>query len=388
MHPAAFTYLRHGPGGFGCLPSAGRRWRQITRLRVSVQTWDFQASRRDQLRTLDDYLRAFAPRLKTFSFTWVGRLRGPCPLGLAEDGPLPPRKLFHELTSAMSPLPTRPGREAIHFPLLRRLRIRNATMSAAQLTCLIAAHRDTVTAFDFHHVLLLDGGWHEALSWVVSDSAWVSSGLVSAVKPGAQDAEEEEEEEEEEEVSSLSNSLVSADDFLPSPSAAVEAVTKALFGSREQLDEWPSERPSNPADDARTISTSIRKKKRVRRRRRHRHQQDDRDIKSDDIGVVTISAPLVAAPAPQLTLLQPTVYDGGEEGVDMKKKTKKNDDDDDDDDDDASHRRHALQRAKEAVLSRLGRGKHPCRPRAAPPVDDRRSLESRSAVVPLFFKPS
>ncbi|RDA93654.1 hypothetical protein CP533_4862 [Ophiocordyceps camponoti-saundersi (nom. inval.)] len=341
MHPAAFGYLRYGPGGFGCLPSAGRRWRQITKLKVSVQAWDFAGPSpgRDHLRTLDDYLAGFASSLESLSFSWVGEAGpGPCPVVVVGTRSDPTRKLFHEMTSAMSPLPTRPDREPVRFPHLRRLTIGNATMTAAQLGGLVASHRDTVVAFDFHQLLLVDGGWHQALASLVSDAAWVSSGLVAAVD--ADDASSS--------SSSVIDSLVSADDLLPSPSAAVDAVSKALLEGQEQqynADQWLRDAPT-AAEDERTISTSIRKKKR-RRVRRHHHRHDGHDDHHDH------------------ALLQPTVYNPGA-----------------DDEDEAAHgRRHALQRAKEAVLSRLGRDF--CRP-----LEDRGSVESKSAVVPLFFRRS
>ncbi|RDA83567.1 hypothetical protein CP532_5339 [Ophiocordyceps camponoti-leonardi (nom. inval.)] len=399
MHPAAFGYLRHGPGGFGCLPSAGRRWRQITKLKVSVQAWDFAGPSpgRDHLRTLDDYLAGFASSLESLSFSWVGEAGpGPCPVAVVGTRSDPTRKLFHELTSTMSPLPTRPGREPVRFPHLRRLTIGNATMTAAQLSGLVASHRDTVVAFDFHRLLLLEGGWHQALASLVSDAAWVSSGLVAAVD--ADDASSS--------SPSVVDSFVSADDLLPSPSAAVDAVSRTLLEGREQqqcnADQWLRDAPS-AAEDERTISTSIRKKKK-KRIRRHHHRQDEYDDHHhhhhyhhhqghdhndhqhhhvrDDPSLIrsastrskattaplrgtSITAPLAAALPPQLALLQPTVYNPGET----------------DEDEATPARRHALQRAKEAVLSRLGRDF--CRP-----VEERGSVESKSAVVPLFFRRS
>ena len=117
MHPAAFNYLRHVPG-LGCVPSAARRWRQIKKLHVSVEAWNFYAPESpglDHLKIIDDYVRSFGPTLEKLSFAWLGGRRGPCPLALSAD-PLfsPPRatkKLFNELTSHMSPLPARPPRQ-------------------------------------------------------------------------------------------------------------------------------------------------------------------------------------------------------------------------------------------------------------------------------------
>ncbi|KAK6843793.1 hypothetical protein PG987_004653 [Apiospora arundinis] len=169
VHPSAFNYLRHVPG-FGCTPSAGRRWQQIRKLQISVEAWDFYGPSPglDHLKMLDDYIRNFADSVEKFSFTWLGR-KGPCPVSLAAD-PLfaPPRssqKLFAEVTSPMSPLPPPPSRRPIRFRRLRYLSVRNATMNAPQVAELVASHHRCVREFDFDNVVLINGGsWDEALA--------------------------------------------------------------------------------------------------------------------------------------------------------------------------------------------------------------------------------
>ncbi|KAH8901015.1 hypothetical protein GQ53DRAFT_2055 [Thozetella sp. PMI_491] len=169
VHPSAFNYLRHTPG-FGASPSGARRWRQIRKLYISVESWDFYGPSPglDHLKIIDDYIRNFAPQLEKFSFTWLGR-KGPCPLALSGD-PLftPPRstrKLFNEVTSPMSPLPARPERKPLVMPRLRYMQVRNATMNAPQLSALVAGHKATVREFDFENVILISGGtWDEALA--------------------------------------------------------------------------------------------------------------------------------------------------------------------------------------------------------------------------------
>lgn len=182
VHPTAFNYLRHIPG-FGCMPSADKRWKQIRKLYISVESWDFYGPSPglDHLKIIDDYIRHFASALDKLTFTWIGQ-KGPCPLALAAD-PLfaPPRaakKLFNEVTSPMSPLPPRPSvRKPIHFPKLRYLQVRNATMNAPQLSDLVASHRATVSEFDFENVVLTNGGsWDDALAPLMDNN-----------KPGARD---------------------------------------------------------------------------------------------------------------------------------------------------------------------------------------------------------
>jgi hypothetical protein len=173
VHPAAFLYLKsEGGPGFGCSPCAPKRWRQIKKLHVSVEAWDFYGPSGpglDQLKIIDDYLRNFSDCVEKLSFTWTGG-KGPCPLALAEDALFdPPReckKLFNEVTSPMSPLPATPGvRQPMRFNRLKYMQVRNASMSESQLRRLVEGHKATVKEFDFENVVLLNGGnWDEALA--------------------------------------------------------------------------------------------------------------------------------------------------------------------------------------------------------------------------------
>ncbi|KAK4237464.1 hypothetical protein C8A03DRAFT_16000 [Achaetomium macrosporum] len=168
VHPSAFTYLRHMPG-FGASPSAALRWRQIRKLYISVESWDFSGPSPglDQLKIIDDYIRSFAPQLDKFTFAWLGG-KGPCPIALSED-PLfaPPRsskKLFNEVTSPMSPLPPPPSRKALVMSRLRFMSMRNVSMNASQLRSLVASHKHTVREFDFDDIELIGGSSDEALA--------------------------------------------------------------------------------------------------------------------------------------------------------------------------------------------------------------------------------
>ncbi|KAI1501974.1 hypothetical protein F5X99DRAFT_381036 [Biscogniauxia marginata] len=176
VHASAFIYLRHVTG-FGCLPSAGRRWRQIRKMHITAEAWDFYGPSPglDHLKMIEDYIRSFSSTLEKFTFTWLGR-KGPCPLSLAED-PLfsPPRssqKLFHEVTSPMSPLPPAPARKPVTFSKLRYLAVRNATMNAPQVADLVNTHQHSVREFDFENVVLINSGsWDEALAPLMDTSS-------------------------------------------------------------------------------------------------------------------------------------------------------------------------------------------------------------------------
>ncbi|OAQ82948.1 hypothetical protein VFPFJ_08751 [Purpureocillium lilacinum] len=422
VHPAAFNYLRH-VSGVGCVPSAARRWRQIKKLHVSVEAWDFYAPSSpglDHLKIIDDYVRFFAPRLEKFAFSWVGAVPGPCPVALSGD-PLfaPPRaskKLFHEVTSPMSPLPTRPPRAPIHFPVLRYLQVRNARVNAPQLSALINAHTATVREFDFENVVLArKDSWDEALAPVMGDDSWARSSTARPPPYGGLSAE---------------TSVVSddGDEELPSPSAAVAAASRELldvelggFGLPEEEEEEQetaeaghrSEQLSVAQDEDTMSFTTKLKKKRSRRRRRkphHSHKESEEPtperrpstssssssspsstpsrrrrpslpkLKSSLESIQqsirrcstpppppspresTISAPILAAD-PRPVLLQPRVYDPSspaaasapDDGITSVQRDIEKEEAHRLLAEDPSARASALQRAKEAVLAKLSR---------------------------------
>ncbi|KAH7148577.1 hypothetical protein EDB81DRAFT_467419 [Dactylonectria macrodidyma] len=407
VHPSAFNYLRHVPG-FGSVPSAGRRWKQIRKLSISVDAWDFYGTSPglDHLKIMDNYIRTFAPNLEKFSFNWLGR-KGPCPVALAGDplfaAPRSAKKLFHEVTSPMSPLPIRPTRGPIHFPKLRYLQIRNSTMNAPQLSQLINSHRGTVKEFDFESVSLASNdNWDDALAPLDSDSMWSRSSSTPA-------------------PSECSLVTSPSSEFLPSPSAAVAAASRELMNidlggftftdsDREIINSFSGDDDATtvvgpaPAESEFGASFTTRFRKRSRRRRRkHRNDGDESPekpslthqpsisdhrspssrqkpsrpymkphVEEEFIRPETpvpnpvsapISAPILNAD-PQPILLQPTIYDPF-----TKRATAANSDsnispvrrDIEQEEthrlfaEDAAARTSALQKAKAAVLTKLSR---------------------------------
>ncbi|OAQ62104.1 hypothetical protein VFPPC_14184 [Pochonia chlamydosporia 170] len=429
LHPAAFNYLRHTQG-FGSVPSAGKRWKQIKKLNISVESWDFYGPSPglDHLKIIDDYVRFFAPSLEKFSFSWIG-VKGPCPAALSSD-PLfaPPRstkKLFHEVTSPMSPLPTRPPRAPIHFPKLRYLQIRNSAMNAPQLSDLIKSHSSTVKEFDFENVVLTNNGsWDDALSPLNRDDSWRRSLAAS---------------------SECSLVTCESDEELPSPSAAVEAASRELLDmDLGGLDFSEEERGVMAAlsetaaclarpDESASFTTKLRKRTR-RRRRKNDEKSDSRPSSSHERKVSKpkpkasfesdgptlapasprhdITAPILISD-PHPVLLQPTVYDPSRTHDDEISPVQRNIEQEEAHRllaEDAAARVSALQKAKEAVLSKLSRefcakrtkavdAVAACRTMAGREwtngmcardmvVEDRARMESRSALVPLMFSRS
>ncbi|TWU79116.1 hypothetical protein ED733_008774 [Metarhizium rileyi] len=435
LHPAAFNYLRHTQG-FGSVPSAGKRWKQIKKLNISVESWDFYGPcpGLDHLKIIDDYVRFFAPSLEKFSFSWIGE-KGPCPLSLSSD-PLfaPPRsskKLFHEVTSPMSPLPVRPPRVSIHFPKLRHLQIRNSAMNAPQLSDLIKSHSSTVKEFDFENVLLTNNGnWEEALAPVSRDNSWARSSMTAA--------------------SEYSFVTCESDEELPSPSAAVKAAGRELLDldlgaagfsdeERTMIEELSEETAAAAAAAAAARSaesdgftTKLRKKRTKRRRRRHdEHSSDSTPSSSHRLDrkpskpksktpfesgkhrPVTPPSPKLVITAPihavgsQPVILQPTVYDPScsqDNGISAVQRNLEQEEAHRLLAEDAAARVNALQKAKEVVLSKLNREFSVKRNKTADAVaacrlmsgrgpsdmvvEDRLRMDSRSALVPLMFSRS
>lgn len=232
VHPSSFNYLRHKPG-FGALPSAALRWRQIKKLYISVESWDFYgpAPGLDHLKIIDDYIREFAPQLEKFSFTWLGR-KGPCPIALSGDplfaAPRHSKKLFNEVTSPMSPLPPKPLRHPLVMPNLRCMAVKNATMNAQQVKGLVADHRSTVREFDFDNVALIRGSWDDALGPLVdkeeggSPDSWSRKSFASAgsnTRPGTSRTN----------TSAGSAVANSSEDEAVTPSSAAAEASRELF---------------------------------------------------------------------------------------------------------------------------------------------------------------
>jgi hypothetical protein len=289
LHPSAFNYLRHHPG-FGSVPSAARRWKQIKKLYISVESWDFYSHTPglDHLKIIDDYIRNFSPQLEKFTFTWLGRFKGPCPLSLSQD-PLfaPPRhsqKLFNEATSPMSPLPSPPCRPPIHLPRLKYMQVRNATMTGSALSDLVEKHRATVKEFDFERVALMNGGSMEDVFAPLLDDrsnaseVWSRNSRHSGSEAGS--------------VQTSSSGGFDADYELPSPSAAVAAAARELLGSEfgisfDDFDDDEAAPEEQDIDDlasdvaaareaSRSFSTKLTKQK-IHRHKRRKHGDGKRE---------------------------------------------------------------------------------------------------------------
>jgi hypothetical protein len=303
--------------GFGCTPSAGKRWKQIKKLYITMDSWDFYGVQPglDHLKILDDYIRSFSSDLEKVSFGWNGR-KGPCPFTLFTDPLFAPSrktaKLFAEVTSPMSPLPAAPPRPTMSFPKLRHMQARNATMSSEQVAEFIFEHRHTVKEFDFENVFLInDGTWEDALAPLTSMSGsdeWLSQ------QSGSE--------------ADSSTYFQSQDDLEP------------LEEMDEVIDTAADVPEGMPAELRRTsVPVTKLKKKRVHRRRRRKHKKEA--ISS----LMRISEPVVE-------LLQPTTFNPNVRGVqrNMQQEAAQQELADD-----PEKRVSTLKKAREAVLKQLGK---------------------------------
>lgn len=445
LHPSAFNYLRF-TNGMGSLPSANRRWQQINKLHITVESWDFDGPSPglDHLKVLDDYIRCFSQGLDKFTFAWIGA-KGPCPIALFAD-PLfaPPRntttkKLFHEVTSPMSPLPVRPPRSPMHFPKLRYLQIRNSAMNSPQLKSLIASHQKTVKQFGFEHVVLTNNGsWEEALASIKGDDDWPRSNTAAPLEymysPVASTSEE----------------------GLPSPSAAAEAASRELMNLDLDLGGLTLDDNARNANDfarPRASDTSVSTNTTRRRVRRHHGNQSKQEKKeqapeypsplspplsshshkssspvhgqkssklrfnlspdSSQIAYSAIPEPLsitspIISSSPQPVLLQPAIYSpysprqaGPDEGMSSVQRNLEKEANHRLFAEDADARANALRKAKEAVLAKLSKEFYDAKNKMADVVsarrymnardvvmEDWRAMDGRSALVPLIYSPS
>ncbi|KAL6906935.1 hypothetical protein GGI43DRAFT_420812 [Trichoderma evansii] len=453
LHPSAFNYLRF-INGIGSLPSASGRWQQIKKLHITVESWDFYGTSPglDHLKVLDDYIRCFSERLDKFTFAWIGA-KGPCPIALSAD-PLfaPPRntkKLFHEVTSPMSPLPVRPPRSSIYFPKLRYLQIRNAAMNSPQLKSLIASHQKTVKQFGFENVVLANNGsWEDALASVKSDDNWSRSSSATPL-----------------EYSPVTDR---GQEGLPSPSAAAEAASRELMdldlelggltlddNARNAIQGFTDDF-SVPRESDTSVSTNI-TRRRVRRHHRKHSKEEKKEqapefpypispplsshshkssspvhgqkpsklrfrLSSEPSQIaysavpepLSITSPIIPS-SPQPVLLQPAIYSpysprqaGPNEGLSSVQRNLEKEDNYRLFAEDADARANALQKAKEAVLAKLSKEFYDKKNRMADAVsarrymnardvggcsrdmvmEDWRAMDSRSALVPLIYSPS
>ena len=158
IHPGAVLYL-NPVMGFVALPNSAKRWRQIRKLAIRMDTIPFGPGRAtDQLKLLHSYLQNFSSTLRKLLFCWNGP-KGPFPLALGSEPCLmtnsPRLACPRRCHLALRPL---------KFARLRYMEVENALVDASQVSSFITAHRRSICEFNFEDSNLRSGTWDEALA--------------------------------------------------------------------------------------------------------------------------------------------------------------------------------------------------------------------------------
>ncbi|KAL9086922.1 MAG: hypothetical protein Q9165_006928 [Trypethelium subeluteriae] len=156
IHPAGLFYLK-STHNYGSTPGSGRRWAQIQKLMVQVDSFkvDSKASR-DHLKVVHTYLRSFSASLTHCAFRWNGR-RGLDPFTLDTESCIQPEATEHPLIRSRRIAPLR-------FPKLQNMELENAVMDASQISGFLTRHRRTIADVIFENVHLRSGSWDDALA--------------------------------------------------------------------------------------------------------------------------------------------------------------------------------------------------------------------------------
>ncbi|MCJ1297303.1 hypothetical protein MMC08_000089 [Hypocenomyce scalaris] len=158
VHPGAILYLNPNMG-FGALPNSAKRWNQIHKLAIHMDSTpsgpNFPS---DHFKLLHSYLQLFTCSLRRLVFRWHGA-KGPSPLSLSTEPslqvPSPAKACPRRCHLALRPL---------KFQHLHYMELENAVLDATQISCFIVSHRHTILEFNFEDVMLRTGTWDEALA--------------------------------------------------------------------------------------------------------------------------------------------------------------------------------------------------------------------------------
>ncbi|KAF1993871.1 hypothetical protein P154DRAFT_449015 [Amniculicola lignicola CBS 123094] len=177
IHPGGLLYL-HPMHGFGSTSSSAKRWSQIRRLSICMETIPYSsglARTRHQslehLRILHAYLRTLSKGLTRLFFRWKGE-RGPSPLSLDREPCMLP---IEEDCMHPSMRGQVRGPRPLKFPRLRYMELENAIMDSAQIADFINRHRRSLVEFNFEDVKLRQGNWDEALeplTYIAGNDRW------------------------------------------------------------------------------------------------------------------------------------------------------------------------------------------------------------------------
>ncbi|USP79094.1 hypothetical protein yc1106_06368 [Curvularia clavata] len=178
IHPGGLLYL-HPMHGFGSTPSSAKRWRQIRRLSICMESVPFaspspriRTQSLEHLRILHAYLATLSRSLTRVFFRWKGT-RGPSPLSLDLEPCMLPTTDQSTQHPSLRTLPH--GPRPLNFPRLRVMELENAIMDSSQISDFILKHRNTLREFNFEDVKLREGDWDialEPLTTISGSDSW------------------------------------------------------------------------------------------------------------------------------------------------------------------------------------------------------------------------
>ena len=158
VHPGAVLYLNPSMG-FATLPSSAKRWRQIRKLAIHMDSIPLSTQLpADHLKLLHSYLQQFSTSVRQFKFRWHGT-KGPCPLSLGKES-----CLQEDSPKLACPKRCHLAVRPLRFTRLRDLEVENIVTDAPQISSFIYVHRRTLREFNFEDTHLRNGTWDEALS--------------------------------------------------------------------------------------------------------------------------------------------------------------------------------------------------------------------------------
>jgi hypothetical protein len=166
IHAGGLLYL-HPMHGFGSTASSAKRWGQIRRLSICMESIPFSSSSMrvraqslEHLRILHAYLRTLSRGLTRLFFRWKGE-RGPSPLSLDREPCMLP---IQEECMHPSMRGEVKGPRPLKFSRLRYMELENAVMDSVQIADFIHKHRRSLLEFNFEDVKLREGDWDHALA--------------------------------------------------------------------------------------------------------------------------------------------------------------------------------------------------------------------------------
>lgn len=169
IHSGGLLYL-HPIHGFGSNPSTAKRWSQIRKLSICMDSIAVtrpstrtRVQSLEHLRILHAYLRTLSRSLTHLFFRWKGT-RGPSPLSLDKEPCMLPAPNPHDLSFHPSLRGQTSCPRPLTFARLRYMTLENALMDSAQIADFISKHRRSLVEFNFEDVKLREGDWDAALA--------------------------------------------------------------------------------------------------------------------------------------------------------------------------------------------------------------------------------